>query len=230
MHLTSARCPSTTGNSDAVRRSSFFMAAGDTDVYPFDRQIAAFESQFRILIPDRSGYGHSTRVAGDMPLDFHRRAALETFSFLDALGIERAFLWGHSDGSVIAAMMGLTSAAALHRRGAGSIPLPAKKTWLARILRTILCASGGLGRRYAQTARRRSRRNALANGVAPQLWSLVSNRGQRPAPGRRSLRRPARRPPRANIVSPRKPRPSYRAGRDGPRTAGPPPRDDAIHR
>jgi pimeloyl-ACP methyl ester carboxylesterase len=78
-------------------------------VYPFDRQIAAFESQFRILIPDRSGYGHSTRVAGEMPLDFHRRAALETFSFLDALGIESAFLWGHSDGAVIAAMMGLAS-------------------------------------------------------------------------------------------------------------------------
>jgi pimeloyl-ACP methyl ester carboxylesterase len=76
-------------------------------VYPFDRQIAAFESQFRILIPDRSGYGHSTRVAGEMPLDFHRRAALETFSFLDALGIESAIVWGHSDGAVIAAMMGL---------------------------------------------------------------------------------------------------------------------------
>jgi pimeloyl-ACP methyl ester carboxylesterase len=76
-------------------------------VYPFDRQIATLESQFRILIPDRSGYGHSTRVAGEMPLDFHRRAAQETFSFLDALGIESATLWGHSDGSVIAAMMGL---------------------------------------------------------------------------------------------------------------------------
>jgi pimeloyl-ACP methyl ester carboxylesterase len=76
-------------------------------VYPFDRQIAAFETQFRILIPDRSGYGHSTRVAGDMPLDFHRRAALETFSLFDSLGLESAFLWGHSDGAVIATMMGL---------------------------------------------------------------------------------------------------------------------------
>ncbi len=78
-------------------------------VYPFDRQIAAFETQFRILIPDRSGYGHSTRVTGEMPLDFHRRAAVETFSFLDALGIENAILWGHSDGAVIAAMMGLAA-------------------------------------------------------------------------------------------------------------------------
>src|SRR5260370_6813956 len=76
-------------------------------LYPFDRQIAEFENQFRMLIPDRSGYGQSTQVNGEMPLDFHRRAALETFSFLDALGIESAILWGHSDGSVIAAMMGL---------------------------------------------------------------------------------------------------------------------------
>jgi pimeloyl-ACP methyl ester carboxylesterase len=76
-------------------------------IYPFERQIAAFVSQYRILIPDRSGYGHSTRMSGEMPVDFHRRAAQETFFFLDALGIESAVLWGHSDGSVIAAMMGL---------------------------------------------------------------------------------------------------------------------------
>lgn len=76
-------------------------------IYPFERQIAEFANQHRILIPDRSGYGHSTWVSGEMPLDFHRRAAQETFSFLNALAIESAVLWGHSDGSVIAAMMGL---------------------------------------------------------------------------------------------------------------------------
>ena len=79
------------------------------ELYSFDRQIAAFASQYHILIPDRSGYGHSTQVSGEMPLDFHRRAALETLSFLEALGIESATLWGHSDGSVIAAMMVLTA-------------------------------------------------------------------------------------------------------------------------
>lgn len=78
-------------------------------VYPFDRQIEAFQKEFRILIPDRSGYGHSTRVAEEMPLDFHRRAAAETIAFLDALGIERAAFWGHSDGSVISAMIGMTA-------------------------------------------------------------------------------------------------------------------------
>ena len=78
-------------------------------VYPFDRQIEAFQNEYRILIPDRSGYGQSTPVAGEMPLDFHKRAALETISFLDALGIERAVLWGHSDGAIISAMTGLAA-------------------------------------------------------------------------------------------------------------------------
>jgi pimeloyl-ACP methyl ester carboxylesterase len=78
-------------------------------VYPFERQITAFEGEFHILIPDRTGYGHSTRVSGEMALDFHRRAAAETIIFLDALGIESAILWGHSDGAVIAAMMGMTA-------------------------------------------------------------------------------------------------------------------------
>ena len=76
-------------------------------VYPFERQIEAFEGQFRILIPDRSGYGSSTRMAGEMPMDFHQRAAQETIAFLDALGIGRAIFWGHSDGGVIGAMLGL---------------------------------------------------------------------------------------------------------------------------
>jgi pimeloyl-ACP methyl ester carboxylesterase len=78
-------------------------------VYPFDRQVAALQNEHRILIPDRSGYGRSTRVPGEMPLDFHRRAAGETVAFLDALGIERAVFWGHSDGAVISAMLGLTA-------------------------------------------------------------------------------------------------------------------------
>jgi pimeloyl-ACP methyl ester carboxylesterase len=79
-------------------------------VYPFDRQIKAFEGQFRILIPDRSGYGRSTHVAGEMPTDFHQRAAQETIAFLDALGIGRAMFWGHSDGAVIGAMLGMRAA------------------------------------------------------------------------------------------------------------------------
>lgn len=76
-------------------------------VYPFNAQIAALKSEYRILIPDRTGYGKSSRVTSDMALNFHDQAAVETIAFLDALGIEKAVLWGHSDGAVIAAKIGL---------------------------------------------------------------------------------------------------------------------------
>jgi pimeloyl-ACP methyl ester carboxylesterase len=81
-------------------------------VYPIDRQIEdrqieALGGQVRFIIPDRSGHGRSARLPRPLPTDFHRRAAEETLLVLDALGIERAVLWGHSDGAVIAAMIGL---------------------------------------------------------------------------------------------------------------------------
>jgi pimeloyl-ACP methyl ester carboxylesterase len=78
------------------------------EVYPFDRQIEAFAGDFNIIIPDRTGYGRSTRI-GAMPADFHRRAADETLRVLEALGVSRPVLWGHSDGAVIAAMIGLAA-------------------------------------------------------------------------------------------------------------------------
>lgn len=76
-------------------------------IYPFDRQLDELSHRFRILIPDRTGYGRSMRLEY-VPTDFHQRAATETLHLLDALHIERAVLWGHSDGAVIAAMIGLT--------------------------------------------------------------------------------------------------------------------------
>jgi len=76
-------------------------------VYPIDRQVEEFQNEWRIIAPDRSGYGRSTQVLSDMPLDFHRRAADETLAVMDALKIEQASIWGHSDGAVVAAMIGL---------------------------------------------------------------------------------------------------------------------------
>jgi pimeloyl-ACP methyl ester carboxylesterase len=75
-------------------------------IYPFDRQVEGFGDGFRVIIPDRTGYGRSSRI-DQLPTDFHRRAAQETWRLLEALHIERPILWGHSDGAVIAAMMGL---------------------------------------------------------------------------------------------------------------------------
>ncbi len=78
-------------------------------VYPFTRQIQAFGDQVRFLILDRSGYRRSARCRRQMPMDFHQRAAEETLSVLTALGIEQAIFWGHSDGAVIAARIGLSA-------------------------------------------------------------------------------------------------------------------------
>lgn len=64
-----------------------------------------------MIAPDRSGYGRSTHLgeSHDLTTDFHYRAASETLAFLDSLDVERAFLWGHSDGAVIAAIIGFTA-------------------------------------------------------------------------------------------------------------------------
>jgi pimeloyl-ACP methyl ester carboxylesterase len=81
------------------------------EIYPFDHQIAALGERFRIVIPDRSGYGQSTAIDHLEP-DFHAAGAEETLAVVDALALERPVLWGHSDGAVIAAL------AALARPGA----------------------------------------------------------------------------------------------------------------
>lgn len=71
------------------------------DAYPFDRQIAAFTPEHRIVIPDRTGYGASPSVE-ELPADYHDRAVDETRTLLAAIGINRPILWGHSDGAIIA--------------------------------------------------------------------------------------------------------------------------------
>jgi len=78
-------------------------------INPFDHQIEKLREDRRVIAPDRSGYGGSARLADDIPADFHYRAAAETLNVLDALGIERACFWGHSDGAVIAAIIGFTA-------------------------------------------------------------------------------------------------------------------------
>jgi pimeloyl-ACP methyl ester carboxylesterase len=88
----------------------FFLHGGwGYGMYPFDCQISAFVTDHRCLSPDRSGYWRSTRLAGELTSDFHYRAATETLGVMDSLGIERAFFWGHSDGAVIAAILGFTA-------------------------------------------------------------------------------------------------------------------------
>ena len=78
------------------------------DMYPFDAQIDTLRSQHRFVIPHRCGYGASAPI-DTLPSDFHRRAAEETRLVLDALGLERPILWGHSDGAIIALRLALAN-------------------------------------------------------------------------------------------------------------------------
>lgn len=71
----------------------------------FEYQARALADEFRLIIPDRRGYGQSTRVYGGFDADFHWQHADDLLRFLDALQIERVSVWGHSDGAVIAAIM-----------------------------------------------------------------------------------------------------------------------------
>jgi 3-oxoadipate enol-lactonase len=74
--------------------------------YPYDDAIAKLDRRF--VIPDRTGYGRSPRMA-ELPPKFHVAAAIETELLLAALGIERCALWGHSDGAIIATLLALRS-------------------------------------------------------------------------------------------------------------------------
>jgi pimeloyl-ACP methyl ester carboxylesterase len=74
------------------------------EFYPHDDAIAKLPCRF--LIPDRTGYGKSPRIER-LPPRFHTGFAIETERFLDALGITRCVLWGHSDGAIIATILAL---------------------------------------------------------------------------------------------------------------------------
>jgi pimeloyl-ACP methyl ester carboxylesterase len=76
------------------------------EAYPFDAQLAAMAGEFRVVAPDRAGYGGSPRLPA-IPDGYHRLYARECLGVLDALRIDRAALWGHSDGAVVAAWMAI---------------------------------------------------------------------------------------------------------------------------
>src|SRR5512138_1868048 len=78
------------------------------EAYPYDSAIAALAPRHRVVAPDRTGYGRSgPLVNGSLPRGFHAAMAEETLLVMDALGLERAALWGHSDGAVIAAWIAI---------------------------------------------------------------------------------------------------------------------------
>ena len=76
----------------------------------FDYQQDTLADEFRMIVPDRRGYGRSTRVE-KLEADFHWQAADDMFALLDALTVRETLVWGHSDGAVLGAIMAITQPA-----------------------------------------------------------------------------------------------------------------------
>ena len=94
--------------------------------YPYDAAIAALATGHRVLVPDRTGYGRSGRLR-ELPEGFHALMAEEAALVLGALGVERAGVWGHSDGAVVAAWLAL-----LHPERVSALVLEALHFWRAK--------------------------------------------------------------------------------------------------
>jgi pimeloyl-ACP methyl ester carboxylesterase len=148
-------------------------------IYPFDRQIAALSRTHRIVIPDRSGYGLSGRLA-TQEVDFHQRAAEETFAVIAALGLRRPVLWGHSDGAVIALLMGLAHPERLSALILEATHLHRSKPSSRGFFETMMDNPDGLGERVARVLAREHgdawRDLIRINGVA---WLRIAD--ERPA-------------------------------------------------
>src|ERR1051326_1690286 len=72
-------------------------------VMPFEDAAAALAGSYRVILPDRRGYGRSTPLE-ELAVDYHERAATDLERFLDVLAIDEPILWGHSDGAIAAAL------------------------------------------------------------------------------------------------------------------------------
>jgi pimeloyl-ACP methyl ester carboxylesterase len=72
-------------------------------VMPFDDAAEILGPSYRLIFPDRRGYGRSSPLE-ELPVDYHEHAAVELARFLEALRIDRPILWGHSDGAITAVL------------------------------------------------------------------------------------------------------------------------------
>jgi pimeloyl-ACP methyl ester carboxylesterase len=150
------------------------------EIYPFDRQIAALGRAHRFVIPDRTGYGGSGRLAAQ-EVDFHARASGETFALLDALGVDRPVVWGHSDGAVIALLMAIAAPERLAAVILEATHLYRSKPASREFFDTMMRNPDGLGERVAGVLERdhgESWRDIIrTNGVA---WRRIAD--ERSAP------------------------------------------------
>ncbi len=149
------------------------------DAYPFD--VAAVARRHRTIAPDRVGYGGSGRLAG-LPRGFHVAMAEETFLVMDALGIERAAIWGHSDGAVIAAWMGLLAPTRVRALVLEALHVVADKSSSVEFFQTAIDAPERFGPAVVEALRRdhgEGWREVLAAGGRAWLSIIAEGRAGR---------------------------------------------------
>ena len=151
------------------------------EIYPFDRQQHALAATHRVVIPDRTGYGGSGRLERQ-EADFHHRAAAETLAVIEALGLERPVLWGHSDGAVIALLAGLAAPERLGGLIVEATHLFCSKPSSREFFETMMANPDGLGPRVTDVLAREHgegwRDLIRTNGLA---WLRIAD--ERSGPG-----------------------------------------------
>ena len=140
------------GSGDSGVPLVFLHGGWGYEIYPIDAQLELIRHA-RVLIPDRSGYGRSTKPAA-FSIDFHRRAAEETLQVLDSLHIGKALFWGHSDGAVIAARLGLDWPERCLGLVLEALHYYAEKRVSRQFFQTMAAAPEDFGRRVTDVLRR----------------------------------------------------------------------------
>ncbi len=155
------------------------------EAYPFDAAIARLAPRHRVIVPDRVGYGGSGRWR-ELPDRFHERMAEDTVAVLDALGVEEAALWGHSDGSVVAAWTALLFPSRVRALVLEAFHFFAHKASSVEFFRTAVDAPERFGEAVVAAATRDHGdpdwRGVL--GAGGRAWLRIIEEGRR---GRRDL-------------------------------------------
>jgi pimeloyl-ACP methyl ester carboxylesterase len=150
------------------------------EAYPFD--VGAVARRHRVVAPDRVGYGGSGRLT-DLPAGFHRAMAEETLLVMDALGIERAALWGHSDGAVVAAWMGFLAPSRVRALVLEALHFFAAKPSSEEFFHTAIDAPERFGPAVVEALRRdhgEGWRDVVAAGGRAWLSIIAEGRAGRP--------------------------------------------------
>jgi valacyclovir hydrolase len=74
----------------------------------FSKQLSAFSDDFRVIAPERRGYGGSRPPLRDYPDDFYQRDADDMAAMLDCLGVAGATIVGWSEGAAVALCLAAT--------------------------------------------------------------------------------------------------------------------------